>query len=205
MTPASPQDLEGVRRAARAALDLSAVAARARTCTACPELTATRTQVVPGVVPAGARLLLLGEAPGAREDTSGLPFVGTSGRLLDALLDEVGVARADVAVLNTVQCRPPRNRPPTPVESATCRGWTERQLELAAPAVVVALGLSATRWLLGPTTLTAVRGRLHEVGGFRVLPTYHPSAALRGGPHGEPRRLLRADLALAVLSTPAGR
>lgn len=200
MNPADPSD---VRLAARAAVDASALAACARTCTACPELTATRNRVVPGVVPAGARLLLLGEAPGATEDAAGLPFVGRSGQLLDVLLAEVGVARAEVAILNTVQCRPPANRPPTRAESVTCRPWAERQLELAAPAVVVSLGLSATRWFFGPTSLSAVRGRLHDAVGYRVLPTYHPSAALRFGPGGEPRRLLREDLALAV--TEAGR
>ncbi|MDQ3610425.1 MAG: uracil-DNA glycosylase [Actinomycetota bacterium] len=194
----NPADPDGVRLAASAAVDLPALAACARTCTACPELAATRTQVVPGVVPAGSRLLLLGEAPGASEDVAGLPFVGRSGQLLDVLLAEVGVARAHVAVLNTVQCRPPGNRPPTRAESATCRPWAERQLELAAPSVVVSLGLSATRWFLGPTSLSAVRGRLHDAGGYRVLPTFHPSAALRFGPGGEPRRLLQEDLALAV-------
>ncbi|MBW3640046.1 MAG: uracil-DNA glycosylase [Actinobacteria bacterium] len=195
----NPADPDGVRLAARATVDLPALAACARTCTACPELAATRTQVVPGVVPAGSRLLLLGEAPGASEDVAGLPFVGRSGQLLDLLLAEVGVARAHVAVLNTVQCRPPGNRPPARAESATCRPWAERQLELAAPSVVVSLGLSATRWFLGPTSLSAVRGRLHDAGGYRVLPTFHPSAALRFGPGGEPRRLLREDLALAVV------
>lgn len=184
--------------AAAAAPDLEALAAAARRCTACPELAATRRQVVPGVVPAGARLLLLGEAPGAQEDESGLPFVGRSGQLLDTLLEELGVARTSIAVLNTLKCRPPGNRPPTRVESSTCRSWTERQLLLAAPSVVVALGLSATRWFLGTTPLAAVRGRLHTVGDHRVLPTYHPSAALRFGPQGEPLRLLREDLALAV-------
>jgi DNA polymerase len=184
--------------AAAAYDELSALAAAVCTCTACPELAARRTQVVPGVVPPGARLLLMGEAPGAQEDESGLPFVGRSGQLLDELLAEVGARRSDVAVLNTLKCRPPGNRPPTRAESRSCRGWTERQLELAAPQIVVALGLSATRWFLGPTSLAAVRGRLHDVGGLRVLATYHPSAALRFGPAGEPRRLLRADLALAV-------
>jgi len=208
VTPAPPVDQQGVRLAARAAPDLPAVAVSARTCTACPELAATRAQVVPGVVPPGARLLLLGEAPGASEDRTGEPFVGRSGQLLDELLAEAGTARSAVAVLNTVQCRPPGNRPPTRTESATCRPWTDRQLELAAPRVVVALGLSATRWFLGPTSLTAVRGRPHDVGGYRVLPTYHPSAALRWGPKGEARRLLGADLALAVglaLEPAAGR
>jgi uracil-DNA glycosylase family 4 len=184
--------------AAAAYDDLATLAAAVRTCTACPELAATRTQVVPGAVPAGARLLLMGEAPGAQEDQSGLPFVGRSGQLLDELLGEVGARRSDVAVLNTLKCRPPGNRPPSRAESRACRGWTERQLALAAPHVVVALGLSATRWFLGPTPLAPVRGRLHDVGGVRVLPTYHPSAALRFGPTGEPRRLLREDLARAV-------
>lgn len=192
------KDETAVRTAAASAPDLTALADRARGCTACPELAATRTQVVPGVVPAGARLLLLGEAPGAREDQTGLPFVGASGQLLDDLLVEAGAQRSEVAVLNTVKCRPPGNRPPTRAESRTCRGWTERQLALAAPRVVVALGLSATRWFLGPTTLAAVRGRVHDVAGLQVLPTYHPSAAIRFGPAGEPRRLLREDLALAV-------
>ena len=189
---------ESIRVVAQAAPDLRVLADLARTCTACPELAATRTQVVPGVVPTGSRLLLLGEAPGAQEDAAGLPFIGRSGQLLDTLLVEVGLQRRDVGVLNTLKCRPPGNRPPTRAESRTCRGWTERQLVLAAPRVVVALGLSATRWFLGPTTLAAVRGRLHEQGDRQVLPTFHPSAALRFGPHGEPLRLLRADLALAA-------
>lgn len=194
--------VEAVRRAAAASPDLPALADAARTCTACPELAATRTQVVPGEVPAGARLLFVGEAPGAQEDATGRPFVGRSGQLLDELLGELGVARAEVAVLNTLKCRPPGNRPPTRPESRACRPWTERQLALAAPPVVVALGLSATRWFLGTTSLAAVRGRLHDVGGMRVLPTYHPSAALRWGPQGEPRRLLRADLARALEAAP---
>ncbi len=186
--------------AARESPDLESLAALARACTACPELAATRLQVVPGVVPppVPVRLVLMGEAPGAHEDRSGLPFVGRSGQLLDELLALAGAARADVAVLNTLKCRPPGNRPPTRTESANCRPWTARQLELADPVVVVALGLSATRWFLGPTTLAAVRGAVHEIAGVRVLPTYHPSAALRGGPSGEPRRLLAEDLATAV-------
>lgn len=193
-----PEDPDGVLRAALGSPDLASLADLARTCTACPELAATRTQVVPGVVPGGARLLVMGEAPGATEDATGLPFVGRSGQLLDELLAAAGVRREDVGVLNTVKCRPPGNRPPTRAESATCRPWTTRQLGLGAPAVVVALGLSAARWFLGPTTLAAVRGRVHDVQGLSILPTYHPSAALRFGPSGEPRRLLQEDLALAA-------
>jgi uracil-DNA glycosylase family 4 len=194
----SPSDADGVRRAALDAGDPAALAASARTCTACPELAATRTQVVPGALPTGARLLVLGEAPGAAEDAAGTPFVGRSGQLLDELLTAVGLDRSQVGVLNTVQCRPPGNRPPTRVETATCRPWVDRQLQLADPVVVVALGLSATRWFLGPTTLSAVRGQVHERDRVRVLPTYHPSAALRFGPRGEPRRLLQEDLGRAA-------
>ena len=184
--------------AAQACGSWDELAGLARGCTACPELAATRTSVVVGAAPAGVRLLVLGEAPGADEDASGLPFVGRSGQLLDLLLAEVGGDRARTAVLNTLKCRPPANRPPRPAESAHCRGWTERQLALVDPSLVVTLGLSATRWFLGPVALGAVRGRVHEVAGRRVLPTYHPSAALRFGPEGDPRRLLREDLALAV-------
>ena len=191
-----------VRAAAVSCADLAELAAAARTCTACPELVAGRTSVVVGSTPPAARLMLLGEAPGAHEDVTGLPFVGRSGQLLDELLSEVGGRREDLAVLNTVKCRPPGNRPPKPAETARCRGWVERQLALAAPELVVALGLSATRWFLGPTTLAAVRGQVHDVavgaGVVRVLPTYHPSAAIRFGPRGEPRRLLREDLGTAL-------
>ena len=174
------------------------LAGQVRQCTACPSLVAERTQVVVGTAAQGARLLVVGEAPGAKEDASGLPFVGRSGQLLDRLLGEAGVPREQVAVLNTVKCRPPGNRLPTRQESANCRGWTERQLEILDPALVLTLGLSAATWFLGRVTLSAVRGQVHEVDGRRVLPTYHPAAALRGGPRGDPLRLLREDLARAV-------
>ena len=167
-------------------------------CMTCPALAATRSSVVVGTAPSGARLLVVGEAPGAQEDATGVPFVGRSGKLLDQVLTEVGLPREHVAVLNTVKCRPPDNRVPTRQETANCRGWLVQQLALLEPALVVTLGLSATGWFLGKTTLGAVRGRVHEVAGRRVLPTYHPAAALRGGQQGEPMRLLRADLSLAV-------
>lgn len=169
-----------------------------RACTACAELVANRTTVVVGDLPPRARLLIMGEAPGADEDRLGRPFVGRSGKLLDALLSEAGIERRHVAVLNTIKCRPPENRVPTRTETANCRPWTQGQLDLLEPRITVTLGLSATRWMLAAATLSAVRGRVHDVGGKNVLPTYHPAAALRGGPAGEPMRLLREDLAKAV-------
>ncbi len=167
-------------------------------CTRCPSLVASRTSVVVGSGPDGARLLVVGEAPGAAEDETGVPFVGRSGQLLDRLLAEAGLPRSAVAVVNTVKCRPPDNRVPTRVETANCRPWLVQQLTELAPQLVVTLGLSATVWFLGRTTLAAARGRVHLVEGRHVLPTYHPAAALRGGPNGEPMRLLREDLRAAV-------
>ena len=169
-----------------------------RACTRCEELAATRNQVVVGSGPSDARLVVVGEAPGAQEDETGMPFVGRSGQLLDALLAEAGMPRDQVAVLNTVKCRPPGNRVPSRDETSNCRPWTSRQLGELAPRLVVPVGLSATSWFLGKTTLGAVRGRVHEVDGRQVLPTFHPAAALRGGPNGVAMTTLREDLQLAV-------
>jgi uracil-DNA glycosylase family 4 len=185
-------------RAADAA-DLPAVAALSRGCVACPELTAERTSVVPGDFPAGARLLLVGEAPGAQEDLVGRPFVGKAGGLLDELLHEAGVDRAAVAVANVLKCRPPGNRPPTRAEATRCRGWLERQLTLADPALVVTLGGTALAWALGHgVRLRDARGQVHTWRDRRLIVTYHPSAAIRFGPAGEPMAALRADLRLAA-------
>jgi uracil-DNA glycosylase family 4 len=169
-----------------------------RACTRCPELAFTRTTVVVGSGPDRPRLVVVGEAPGAQEDATGIPFVGRSGQLLDRLLEEAGLPRSSVGVLNTVKCRPPGNRVPSRGETASCRPWTQQQLAARDPALVVTLGLSAATWFLGRTTLGAVRGQVHVVDGRQVLPTYHPAAALRGGPNGDPMRLLREDLALAA-------
>ena len=198
--PRSPRldaPAEEVARTAAAALDWSTLATAARGCVACPELAATRQHVVVGDVPASGRprLVLVGEAPGATEDETGRPFVGKSGQLLDQLLAEAGLDRAQAAVLNIVKCRPPGNRTPKAPEVARCSGWLRRQLELLDAPVVVALGLSSAKWFLGPrTVLAAVRGRPHEVDGRAVWATYHPSAAIRFGPKGAPRAGLLADL-----------
>jgi uracil-DNA glycosylase family 4 len=192
-----------VARTAAAAPDWATLAGLARSCVACPELAATRQHVVVGDVPASGRprFVLVGEAPGATEDETGRPFVGKSGALLDLLLAEAGLDRAEAAVLNIVKCRPPGNRTPKAPEVARCSGWLRRQLELLDARVVVALGLSSAKWFLGPrTVLGQVRGRPHEVDGRAVWATYHPSAAIRFGPNGAPRAGLLADLT-AVAAT----
>lgn len=179
--------------------DLDRLAAQVRRCTACPELAAARTHAVPGVLPPGAELLLVGEAPGAQEDLAGLPFVGRAGQLLDELLAAAGLDRSTVAVANVLKCRPPGNRKPTRAEVGRCRPWLDRQLALAAPRVVVTLGGTAAEWAFAPGVRIAdVRGRVHDRGDHQLVATYHPSAALRFGPKGAPRAALAADLVLAA-------
>jgi uracil-DNA glycosylase len=193
-----PASLEVFARA-RACSSWDELAAAARSCVACEELVATRNTVVVGDAPAGARLALVGEAPGAEEDRAGRPFVGRAGRLLDELLAGAGLDRGAVAVLNVLQCRPPGNRTPTSTEAVRCRGWLDRKLEFVGPELIVTLGLSAAVAFLGRgIRLAAVRGTVHEAAGRRVLPTYHPSAAIRFGPAGAPLAALRADLATAA-------
>jgi DNA polymerase len=179
--------------------DWPTLAAAQRACVACPELAATRRQVVVGDVPAGARLALVGEAPGAAEDEQGRPFMGKAGQLLDQLLAGAGLRRDELAVLNVLRCRPPGNRTPRPDEAARCRGWLDRSLELIQPELIVALGSTAAAAFLGRgVKLGASRGQPHQAGGWRVLVTYHPSAAIRFGPNGQPRAALAEDLTLAA-------
>jgi DNA polymerase len=191
--------VEQIRRTAAACTSLEILRDRAVGCVACPELVAERSSVVPGEFPSGARLLLVGEAPGAREDETGRPFVGRGGQLLDRLLLAAGVNRRSVAVANTLKCRPPGNRTPARAEMHHCRGWLDRQVELTDPVLVVTLGGTALSWALGPGhRLGDVRGRLHPWRGRSLLPTYHPSAALRFGPNGAPMAALGDDLRLAA-------
>jgi DNA polymerase len=176
------------------------IAAEIRGCHACPELAASRTNVVVGQLPAhGAKVLLVGEAPGANEDATGIPFVGKAGQLLDQLLGEVGLPRDTVAVANVLKCRPPGNRKPTTAEVGNCRGWLTAQLAIVDPTLVVAMGGTAVEWFFGRgAKIGELRGRVHDKAGRRVLPTYHPSAAIRFGPRGMPRAALREDLAVAA-------
>jgi uracil-DNA glycosylase len=200
MTPraADPEVGDIVARAGACA-DLGALAHAVRGCVACPELARSRHTVVVGDTPMAARLLVVGEAPGAGEDLAGRPFVGRGGQLLDALMAEAGLSRRDTAVLNVLKCRPPANRTPTRAEARRCTGWLDRQVDLLDPAVVLALGRSALSWALGTTvTLAAARGAVHAWRGRALVASYHPSAALRFGPRGAPRAALETDLRLVA-------
>lgn len=189
---------QDIKTRASISADLAALATANRGCVACTDLVATRQTVVVGDLPAGARLMLVGEAPGAQEDAVGRPFVGKAGALLDELLAEAGLDRGGLAVANVLKCRPPGNRAPTRLEAGRCTGWLDRQIELVDPTLVVTLGGTALAWALGTGhRLRDMRGRLHDWRGRRLLVTYHPSAAIRFGPAGEPMAALRADLQMA--------
>lgn len=159
------------------------LAVEASTCTAC-RLAETRTQVVFGVGDPDADVMLVGEAPGANEDEQGEPFVGKAGQLLDRLIGEIGLQRRDVYIANVLKCRPPDNRDPKPDEIEACKGYLAAQLELIEPKVVVTLGNFSTKLLLRTETgITKMRGQIYDWWrGIQVVPTFHPSAALRGGP-----------------------
>jgi uracil-DNA glycosylase family 4 len=179
---------------------------QASACTRCPELAATRQTVVFGAGNADADLMFVGEAPGANEDRQGLPFVGAAGKLLEKLLTEIGLARADVFIANVLKCRPPGNRDPQPEEIENCRPYLRRQVELIEPKVICTLGNFATKLLReDPAGITRVHGRpeVRMIGGraVRIFPIYHPAAALY-----TPRMLdtLREDFARlpALLALP---
>jgi DNA polymerase len=165
-------------------------------CTRC-KLAAGRTNVVFGMGDPDADLMFVGEGPGAEEDKQGLPFVGRSGQLLDRLLlDETGLTRDRCYVANVVKCRPPGNRDPQDDEIASCRPYLEAQIDLIAPRVIVTLGNFATKLLLDTTQgITKLRGRSYPFGRAVLIPTFHPSAALRSG--GETVAAIRADLVRA--------
>lgn len=175
---------------------LATLAAEAAGCVRCP-LAVTRTQVVFGVGDPDADLMFVGEAPGHAEDLQGIPFVGRSGQLLDRLLaEELGIGRDRVYIANVIKCRPPENRDPKPDEIAACRPYLEEQVAVIAPKVVVTLGNFATRLLLDTDQgITSVRGTSYPLGATRLVPTFHPAFALRGG--GVVLAQMRADLVRA--------
>ncbi len=155
----------------------------------------------------GARILVLGEAPGRDEDASGRPFVGRAGRILDAALEAAGLDRASVFVTNVVKCRPPGNRRPRRDEVVACAPFLRAQIDALRPRLVVTLGATALRGLLGPGhELRAVRGRALEFRGIRVVATYHPAAVLYNRTL---ETVIRRDLRNAVRSSqrapPTGR
>ena len=166
--------------AADPAAELAAIAAEVSECSAC-SLCETRQNTVPGEGSTNARVMFIGEGPGADEDRSGRPFVGRAGKLLDDIITKgMRLARDDVFIANVVKCRPPGNRDPTPAESAACRPFLERQIAAVSPAVICALGNTATHLLLeNDLPMSRLRGQPHSWRGVPLVPTYHPAYLLR--------------------------
>ena len=148
-------------------------------CARC-ELSRSRRSVVFGEGDETARLVFVGEAPGEEEDRQGRPFVGRAGKLLDQMIERIGMRRKDVFICNVLKCRPPNNRDPDPAEVDLCKGWLFAQLELIRPRLICTLGKHAYNTLLGvDARITRIRGMLTSYQGAKLLPTYHPSYLLR--------------------------
>jgi len=165
-------------------------------CTACG-LHATRVQPVIGIGDGKSDLLIVGEAPGAKEDETGVPFVGRSGTLLRRIVtEELGIPSDSLTITNVVRCRPPKNRTPTRKEQATCWPFMERQLSFLNPKVILTVGNTAAQTLLQTREgITTLRGQSYVREGRAIVPTFHPAAALRGRPDIE--AAMRADVRLA--------
>ncbi len=160
--------------------DYESLREAAMVCTRCRLAEGRKTVVFSDGNPAG-RLMVVGEAPGAHEDATGLPFVGQAGKLLDLMLASVALSRKDsVYICNVLKCRPPGNRNPMPDEIEACAPLLKRQIELVAPEVLLAVGSFAAQWLTGSTkALGRLRGEVYSYQGVPLVVTYHPAALLR--------------------------
>ncbi len=148
-------------------------------CTSCG-LHTSRTQTVFGIGDPQADWMIIGEAPGAEEDRRGEPFVGRAGKLLDEMLRAVGRSRDRVFIANILKCRPPNNRDPKAEESAACRGYLQRQIELVKPKIILAVGRIAAQLLLETDEpVGRLRGSRHQLGDIPLVVTYHPAYLLR--------------------------
>ncbi len=178
---------------------LAALAARVSQCTRCQELATTRKQTVFGVGNPNARVMFIGEAPGADEDEQGEPFVGRAGQLLTKIIGACGWTREELYICNILRCRPPDNRPPAPEEAHNCREYLNGQIAIIDPEYIVCWGSTAAQNLLGSEeTIGNLRGRFYTHGRAKVLCTYHPSYLLRSPeakkPVWEDMKMLMADM-----------
>ncbi len=161
---------------------IESIRAEIGNCTRCP-LYAGRKQVVHSSGNFNADLMFVGEAPGADEDEQGFPFVGRAGQLLTKIIESIGMQREEVFIGNINRCRPPGNRAPEPVETATCRPFLLREVAVVKPKVIVVLGATAAHNLLQTKTpISKLRGNFQEYLGVKVMPTFHPAYLLRD-PH----------------------
>ncbi len=192
--PAPPEVTATVPAAGRASA-LEIIREDIGDCTRCA-LHKGRNKIVFGDGSPTARLMFVGEGPGADEDTQGIPFVGKAGQLLNNMIAAMGLKRQEVYIANVVKCRPPGNRTPEPDEANTCTPFLFRQIDVVRPQVLVALGATAATYLLGARQpLAGLRGRVHAFRGMQLIVTYHPAYLLR-----DPRQKKEAwaDLQIAM-------
>jgi uracil-DNA glycosylase family 4 len=183
--PLRPQPQEDSAAVAEKAKELERIADEVRKCCKCG-LGSSRTNAVPGEGNPNARIMFVGEAPGADEDAQGRPFVGRAGQLLDKVIEACGLKRSDVFIGNILKCRPPENRDPRPEEIISCLPYLQRQIEIIEPEVIVALGAHAARTLLNTNkSIGQLRGQFHEyyagIGRppIKLMATYHTAYLLR--------------------------
>ena len=159
---------------------LSALKNECLKCNAC-ELGKSRTNVVFGDGNENAKIVFIGEAPGANEDLQGKPFVGRSGKLLDEMCESVGLSRnTNIYIANTVKCRPPENRDPSPYEQRACAGWLKGQLEIMRPIIIVCVGRIAAQEVIGKDfSISRQHGEFFRHGKMYLTAIYHPAAILR--------------------------
>lgn len=179
------EELPSDPNAAAISKGLEEIAEEVRKCCQCG-LNESRTNAVPGEGNPCARLVFVGEAPGADEDAQGRPFVGRSGQLLEKIINAMGMQRSDVFICNILKCRPPGNRDPKGDEIVKCTPFLHRQLDLIEPEIIVALGAHAAKTLLNTNSaIGELRGQFHEyhtsegAEPIKLMPTYHPSYLLR--------------------------
>ena len=151
------------------------------TCTKCPALCSSRSQVVFGSGNPQAEVLFIGEAPGANEDKQGIPFCGMSGQVLNELLASVGLSREDIFITNTILCRPENNRNPGKNEVENCRERLDKLIGIMQPKVIVTIGNFATERILGKKGITTLRGKVFEIEGKKIVPVIHPANYLYSG------------------------
>lgn len=174
-----PAEEKPVAASPAAVARLEAIRSDLGDCTRC-KLHQGRTKLVFGVGNPEAKLMFVGEGPGAEEDARGEPFVGRAGRKLDQMIEAIGLKRAEVYIANVVKCRPPKNRDPEADEIATCSPFLAAQIAAIRPRVIVTLGSPATKTLLQTKVgITRLRGTWQEFEGIPVMPTYHPAYLLR--------------------------
>jgi len=163
------------------------------TCSRCPALCSSRSQVVFGSGNPQAEVIFIGEAPGANEDKQGIPFCGMSGQVLNELLNSVGLSREDIFITNTILCRPQDNRNPAKDEVENCRERLDKLIEIMQPKVIVTIGNFATERILGKKGITSLRGKIFEVDGKKIVPVIHPANYLYSGRNPEMFKQMKND------------